>query len=117
MKDFKNNKELLNKELERFASILEKVLPHYSALLKKEHLSNPELTELGEIEYFLIEVNGKISALKSMLEQDLFGHSLDIYYKLKLKAKAGDISAKAKLDLLRETFQDSFTAGSMINWN
>ncbi len=117
MKDFKNNKELLSKELERFTSILVEVLPHYSALLKKENLSNPELTELGEIEHFLIEVNGKITAIKNLLEQDLFGHSLDIYYKLKLKANSGDSSAKAKLDRLRTTFEDSFTSGSMINWN
>jgi hypothetical protein len=117
VKDFKNNKELLNKELERFTSILVEVLPHYSTLLKKENLSNPELTELGEIEHFLIEVNGKITAIKNLLEQDLFGHSLDIYYKLKFKANLGDSSAKAKLDRLRATFEDSFTSGSMINWN
>jgi hypothetical protein len=42
---------------------------------------------------------------------------LDIYYKLKLKAKEGDFAAKAKLDRLRETFEDSFSSGSMINWN
>ncbi len=117
MKNFKNNKELLNRELERFTSILDELLPHYSSLLKKENLSSPELTELGEIEHFLIEVNGKIAAIKHMLEQDLFGHSLDMYYKLKLKAKEGDFAAKAKLDRLRETFEDSFSSGSMINWN
>ncbi len=117
MKDFKSNKDLLNKELERFTTILDELLPYYSSLLKKENLSNLELTELGEIEHFLIEVNGKISAIKNSLEQDLFGHSLDIYYKLKLKAKNGDFAAKAKLDRLRETFEDSFSSGSIINWN
>ena len=52
-----------------------------------------------------------------MLEQDLFGHSLDIYYKLKEKAKNGDAVAKAKLDCMRDSFEESIKGGMLYNWN
>jgi hypothetical protein len=117
MKDFKQSKEALNKELEQFISILDELLPRYSLLLRKKEISKEELTELGEVEHYLIEVNAKISAIKNMLEQDLFGHSLDIYYKLKEKAKNGDAVAKAKLERMRDSFEESIKGGMLYNWN
>ncbi len=117
MKDFKQSKEALNKELEQFISILDELLPRYSLLLRKKEISKEELTELGEVEHYLIEVNAKITAIKNMLEQDLFGHSLDIYYKLKEKAKNGDAVAKAKLDRMRDSFEESIKGGMLYNWN
>lgn len=115
--DFKENKDALNRELEQFISILNELLPRYTQLLRKRNISPKELKELGDIEHFLIEVNSKISEIKSMLEQDLFGHSLDIYYKLKAKALVGDIVAKQKLDRMRESFDDSLKGGNMFVWN
>lgn len=117
VKDFKQNKAALNRELERFMTILDDLLPRYSLLLDKDNISSSELTELGEIEHYLIEVNAKISTIKNMLEQDLFGHSLDVFYKLKVKAKQGDNDAQAKLDRMREVFEDSLKSGNIFVWN
>lgn len=115
--DFRANKDALNKELEHFISLLEEMLPRYSVLLRKSDISSLELKELGEIEHFLIEVNAKISIIKGKLEQDLFGHSLDTYYKLKAKAQNGDQNSAAKLKKMRDIFEESLEGGSLVNWN
>ncbi len=115
--DFNQHKAKLNKELGEFIEILNTLLPRYSQLLNKEKLIPNELSELGEIEHFLIEINGKISEIKNKLEHDLFGHSLDIYYKLKEKAKSGDLNAKLKLDKLREKFDESLKGETIMIWN
>ena len=117
MKQFKQNREALNRELEKFVSTLNELLPRYSVLLRKQNISDEELEELGEIEHFLIEVNSKISEIKERLEQDLYGHTIDTYYKLKGKAAKGDIHAKRKLDRIRLTFEDYLQKGTFINWN
>lgn len=117
MKDFKLNKEALNKELERFMSILNELLPRYSSLLEKKNITTLELTELGDIEHYLIEVNAKITAIKNMLEQDLFGNSFETYYKLKNKAKKGDKVAIAKIERMRNNFEKLFNDGAIFNWN
>lgn len=115
--NFERNKDALNRELEQFVSTLNELLPRYSKLLRQEVLTNEELGELGEIEYFLLEVNTKISEIKNMLEHDLFGHSLDTYYKLKKNALNGDLVSQLKFNRMRETFVDSLKDGSIINWN
>jgi hypothetical protein len=117
MKDFYKNKENLDKELEQFISTLKSLLPRYSALLKSKKLTTAETKELGEIEHFLIEINAKITEIKNMLDHDLFGHSLDQYYELKEKAKAGDIDARVKLEALREAFKESLKGDTLFNWN
>lgn len=114
---FDDNKNALNKELEQFILLLNELLPRYSMLLKKKTLSREELTELGDIEHYLIEVNSKITEIKNMLDQDLFGHSLDIYYKLKAKAIVGDPMAKQKLDRMRESLGESLRGGDLFIWN
>lgn len=117
MKDFKQNKEALNYELRQFQTILDELLPRYALLLEKKNISKDELTELGEIEHYLIEVNAKITAIKEMLEEDLFGNSLDIYYKLKAKAKQGDLVASAKLERMKIAFEEALQSGSIFIWN
>ncbi|MCF8415746.1 MAG: hypothetical protein K9G40_05855 [Crocinitomicaceae bacterium] len=117
MKDFKRNKEELNRELDQFVNTLNELLPRYATLLRKPDVSNEELSELGEIEHFLIEVNHKISDIKNQLEQDLFGHSLDTYFKLKAKAKLGDTTAQRKIDRLKASFEESLRVGNVVNWN
>lgn len=117
VKDFKERKEALNRELAQFTSILDELLPRYTLLLEKKNISKDELSELGEIEHYLIQVNAQITALKEMLEEDLYGHSLDVYYKLKSKALAGDEIAKAKLVHMRAAFQDALKGDAIFNWN
>jgi hypothetical protein len=117
MKDFQQSKDALNRELEQFTNKLNEVLPRYSVLLKKRDVSPEELSELGELEHFLIELNYKISEIKNRLEQDLFGHSLATYFELKQKSAEGDHDANIKMDRMREVFQSSLQSGSIINWN
>ena len=117
MKEFKQNKKDLDKELERFMAILDELLPRFSQLLEKKSISPTELTELGDLEYYLIEVNAKITAIKNMLEQDLFGYSLDTFYKLKNKANSGDLLSKRKVENLRENFEKLLKDGILFNMN
>lgn len=117
MKNFSENRDEINRELEQFINTLGEVLPRYSSLLKKIHMDDKELKELGEIEHFLIEINAKITEIKNMLEHDLFGHSIDYYYKLKSKAIAGDLEAKIKLDRLRDAFTESLKGDTLMIWN
>lgn len=115
--DFNENKKTLNKELEQVLGILNELLPRYTDLIKKDDINSLELKELGEIEHFLIEVNSKIAEIKDMLDQNLFGHSLDLYYKYKEKAKSGDLNALQKLNRLREFFNESLKGEALVNWN
>lgn len=117
MEDFSKIRENLNRELEQFISTLNSVLPRYTHLLKKVHLTTSELKELGETEHFLIEINAKISSLKNMLEHDVFGHSIDYYYKIKTLAQKGDFQAKLKLEKLREVFNESLKGDTFVNYN
>ncbi len=115
--DFNRNKDAINRELDHFIELLNTTLPRYSALLKQDVLSDLELRELGDIEYFLIEVNGKINEIKKKLEHDLFGHSLDLYYKLKAKAQKGDIASQQKFETMRDAFNESLKGDTIVNWN
>lgn len=117
MSEFDNDKDRMKDEMDKFIAQLNTILPRYSFLLKQEELSDDDISELGEIEYFLIEISGKIHQAKRMLDNDLFGLSLDLYYKLKQRAKIGDIKAKKKLDQMRETFKESLKGETIILWN
>jgi len=114
---FKDQQAAIQRELDRFIDLLGVLLPRYSRLLKKNELGEEELHELGEIEHFLIGVNGRISEIKQMLEEDVFGHSIDYYYKLKQQVKKGEPGATRKLEKLKETFNESLQAGTFIHWN
>jgi len=117
MSDFKENKKQLDKELEQFIMQLNQLLPQYHTLLKKKDLNQEELKKLGEIEHYLIGVNSKIMEIKGKLEQDLFGQSMDIYYKLKVQATQGDPSAKLKLEKMRDAFAEALKSGDLVNYN
>lgn len=114
---YKEQQAAIQKELDRFTDLLEVLLPRYNTLLQKKQLNPDELSELGELEHFLIGVSGRISAIKNLLEQDVFGHSLQQYYKEKSKASVGDLHAMEKLQKLRKTFTDALDSGEIINWN
>jgi len=117
MDDFKENRKELDEELERFIALLNQLLPHYHFLLKKTDLNEDELSRLGEIEHYLIGVNSKIMEIKGKLEQDLFGQSIDTYYKLKHSAYEGNPQAKLKLEKMRDSFTDALKTGDLINYN
>lgn len=115
-----NNKtfqEEINKELDRFIDLLNTALPRYTELVKKNNITSIELDELGELEYFLIQINGKIADLKKKIEHDLFGLSLDLYYKLKNKALKGDLEASRKIVIMKKAFTKSLKSNDLINWN
>jgi hypothetical protein len=115
--DFQASKNELNRELKRFISLLGQVLPRYVELLQKSELDKSELSELGEIEHYLIGVNSQISEIKEKLEKDLFGHTLDTYYKLKNRVLKGDKQAEEKLKKLQTIFQEELSDGNIVNWN
>lgn len=117
MKEFEKHKELLNRELDRFTHMLSEILPRYLELMKKEDISKEELTELGDIEHFLIEVNAKIADIKNKLDHDLFGETIEEYYKVKERAKKGDVEAKKRFDKLRTALHDSIKGDTFFNWN
>jgi hypothetical protein len=117
MDDFQEHQGALDKELERFIEMLNQLLPKYHSLLKKEHLDKAELVRLGEIEHYLLGVNSKIMEIKGQLEQNLFGKSLDTYYKLKSSAMNGDPHSRLKMEKMRDAFSEALQSGDIINLN
>ena len=75
----------MDREIERFMELLNDILPRYSSLLRKKDMSHEEVTELGELEHYLIEINAKILDIKNKIQNDLFGQTIDTYYRLKIK--------------------------------
>ena len=115
--DFKENKDALNRDLEQFILTLNELLPRYTHLLSKQSLDKIEVTELGDIEHYLMEVNAKISEIKVTLEQDLFGNSLDTYFKIKREAFSGDKIAHRKYLRMREVIEDVIIGGNTFLMN
>ncbi len=115
--DFNQHKEDINANFEQLLESLGKLIPRYSQLIKKSSISQEETTELGDIEHFLIEINARISEIKNKLDQDLFGHSLDLYYKLKQQALNGDVASQLKFNRFRESFDESLRDGSILILN
>ena len=115
--EFEKNKELLNRELDQFNAILGRILPRYIELMHRDELSDKESSELGNIEHYLIEINGKIAEIKYKLDHDLFGETLDYYYQVKEKATQGDVAAQKKFKQLRQSLKDSLKDDTFFNWN
>ena len=115
--EFEKHKRLLNKELDHFTMMISEILPRYLELMRKKEISDDETKELGEIEHFLIEVNSKIADIKSKLDHDLFGETINEYYKVKGLAKKGDELAQKRLDKLRKNLDDSIKGDLFFNWN
>lgn len=115
--EFERHKNLLNKELDQFNLILSEILPRYIELMKKDNINATELKELGELEHFLIEINGKIASIKTKLDHDLFGETMDEYYRVKEKASTGDLAAQKSLHQMRETLRSSIQGDTFFNWN
>lgn len=114
---FKEQQAAIQRELDQFVDLLAVLLPRYSKLMNANTLSEDELRELGEIEHFLIGVNGRIGELKNILEQDVFGHGLHQYYKTKIKAENGDLSAKKRMVHLKKSYKDALESGAILHWN
>lgn len=115
--EFEKHKRMLNEELDHFTLMLSEILPRYLELMRKKSPTDEENQELGELEHFLIEVNSKIADIKSRLDNDLFGETINEYYKIKERALKGDLEAKEKLDQLRSTLSDSIKGDLFFNWN
>jgi hypothetical protein len=114
---FEKHKQLLNRELDQFNVVLGELLPRYVFLVRKEDCSAEELKELGEVEHFLIEVNSKIASIKNRLDQDLFGETMDLYYKVKAEAEKGNVVAQKKFRRLRASLHESIKGDMFFNWN
>ncbi|MFK7784389.1 MAG: hypothetical protein AB8B56_04685 [Crocinitomicaceae bacterium] len=114
---FEKHKQLLNQELDQFNALLGELLPRYVLLVRKNDCSPEELKELGEIEHYLIEVNSKIKKKKNRLDQDLFGETMDLYYKVKAQAEKGDLNAKKKFEQLKASLHSSVKGDMFFNWN
>jgi hypothetical protein len=117
MENFHEQQGALDKELERFIELLDQLLPKYQFLLKKDQLNQNELVRLGEIETYLLSLNSKIMKIKGELEQNLFGKSLDTYYKLKNQAIEGNPQSRLKMEKMRDAFSEALQAGDIINLN
>jgi len=115
--EFERHKRLLNKELDQFNLILSEILPRYIELMKKDAIEGTELKELGELEHFLIEINGKIAAIKTKLDHDLFGETMEEYYRVKELANKGDLLAQKRLEKLRDVFSQSVKGDTFFNCN
>ena len=111
------HKKLLNKELDQFNSILGEILPRYILLMKKRDTTAEEEKELGDIEHFLIEINGKIAEIKNKLDQDLFGDTMNLYYKVKQEAIKGDPESIKRLKKIKQAFADQIQGAEFFNWN
>lgn len=104
--------------MNQLIAILDELLPRYSYLLEKKDIKNEELTELGTIEHYLIEVNSKITFIKGKIGKDLFGHSLEMYYQLKTQNVIQQEDATTqKLEQMRNVFSKSLKDGIIFNWN
>ena len=117
MENFHEQQGALDKELERFIELLDQLLPKYQFLLKKDQLDQAELVRLGEIEIYLLSLNSRIMKIKGELEQNLFGKSLDTYYKLKNQAIEGNPQSRLKMEKMRDAFSEALQAGDIINLN
>jgi len=117
MENFHEQQGALDKELERFIELLDQLLPKYQFLLKKDQLDQAELVRLGEIEIYLLSLNSRIMKNKGELEQNLFGKSLDTYYKLKNQAIEGNPQSRLKMEKMRDAFSEALQAGDIINLN
>lgn len=115
--NFEENKKSLTEELEQFIQVLGELLPRYEQLTAKSELSSTELKELGDLEYLLIDVNARINEIKSSLDQHLFGHTLDLYYKFKEIAKTGDLYATQKVNRLKDLFTTMLLDENHVRWN
>ena len=117
MTQFDYNKHEMDQEMDRFMALLNSILPRYSSLLRKKNMSHDDVTELGELEHYLIELNSKIIQIKNRLQNDLFGETIDTYYQLKIKAQNGDEIAKSEVKKLRKVYLAALQAGNIICWN
>jgi len=117
MENFHEQQGALDKELERFIELLDQLLPKYQFLLKKDQLDQAELVRLGEIEIYLLSLYSRIMKIKGELEQNLFGKSLDTYYKLKNQAIEGNPQSRLKMEKMRDAFSEALQAGDIINLN
>ncbi len=111
------NNENLHRHLYNLELALVEIIPQYIALLNKEKLNKKDLLRLGDLEYLLFDINSRIKHISSLLQQELFGTSLDQLFKMKNLAKKGSLHSKLKYDELRKGYQVLLKNGSIFDWN
>lgn len=111
------NHESLQRHLRNLEQEMYEVIHRYIALMMKENPEKKDLSDLGELEYFLIAMDARIRHISYILEQELFGTSMERLLQMKNKAKAGNLIAKLKYDEMRKGFQDSLNAGVIFSLN
>lgn len=116
MKSNVNNENLL-RHLSNLERALTEVIPKYLELVGKDKLNKQELSELGELEYFLMDIDSRIKHITQMLEQQLYGSTMERMLKMKDKARSGSLTAKLKYDEMRKSFQEMLTSGVIFEWN
>ncbi len=107
----------LEKNLQLVEQNLYKFIPRYLELVQADSLTPMEISELGELEYFLMSIHARINHMKDILDGELFVGSLPTLFATKKKAENGDIDIKLKYEALRKSYQESLTAGTIIDWN
>lgn len=118
MRNFKETQLKLNQELENFSAIIQLVLPKYLTLIAQPTLNQSELIELGEIEYYLLEVNDKLNCLRELIAKHLFGNTIDLYYhQKKTLLKSNKQKTKHQLEKLKVAFEKEIREGGIIIWN
>ena len=116
MKPNVNNENLL-RHLSNLELALTDVIPKYLELVARDKLNKQELTELGELEYFLMEIDSRIKQITQMLEQQLYGSTMERMLTMKAKARSGSMTAKLKYDEMRKNFQEMLSSGVIFEWN
>lgn len=115
--EFEKHKRQLNAELDHFTKLISEILPRYLELMRKKEITPEETKELGELEHFLIEINSKVADIKNKLDHDLFGETINEYYKVKNLALKGDANAKKRFETLKSTLKESIKGDLFFNWN
>jgi hypothetical protein len=117
MRNFKEMQQQLNLELDHFSTIIQHVLPTYIRLIEKPTLTQLELIELGEIEYYLLELNDKLNCIREVIAKELFGATFENYYHQKNKLINQDTENYYQLVKLKTAFEKEIKEGGIIIWN
>lgn len=107
----------LNLELDHFSTIIQHVLPTYINLIEQPSLTQLELIELGEIEYYLLELNDKLNCIREVIVKALFGATFENYYQRKNELMNQKKDNHSQLVKLKAAFEKEIKEGGIIIWN
>jgi hypothetical protein len=117
MRNFKEMQQQLNLELDHFSTIIQHVLPTYINLIEQPSLTQLELIELGEIEYYLLELNDKLNCIREVIVKELYGATFENYYERKNELMNQKKENHSQLVKLKTAFEKEIKEGGIIIWN